>query len=358
MRYPQRVKVLVTGATGFVGSAIAKRLLADGDDVHVLVRDPNRAASHASEGARVFVGSIGDPNDVVLAARDCKLVVHAAGIASHRAAPRALQWTNVAGTENVINAARHVGAKRVVYLSCADVTLSTEDRYGWNEDRVPSGALLDAHAQSKRLAEDLALSASGIEVCALRPTFLWGPEDATNLPAFCAEGLAENGIALYGDGRNVLATLHIENLVDAVVGALAGGDVAGRAYYLSDSEFLDAGEVYGMLSKACGLPPPRTSSVPLAVSLALALGRERMRSAGPWRTDIVRRARSTQFDVSRALRDLEWKARVSVEDGMKALGEWVTSKGGAKSIAATARPPVDETSVAAQIAAAGGARER
>jgi 2-alkyl-3-oxoalkanoate reductase len=354
LRYPPRVNVLVTGATGFVGSAVAKRLIADGDAVHVLVRDRERAAGLEAEGARVFVGTIGDPNEVVLAARDCKLVVHAAGIASHRAAPRALQWTNVAGTENVINAARHVGAARVVHLSCADVTLCTDDRYGWNEDRVPHGALLDAHARSKRLAEDLALSASGIEVCALRPTFLWGAGDTTNLPAFCAEGLADNGIALYGDGRNVVATLHIDNLVDAVVAALAGGDVAGRAYYLSDSEFLDAAEIYGMFSKACGLPPPRTSSVPLSVSLALALAREQMRSLGPWRTDIVRRARSTQFDTSRALRDLEWKARVSVADGMNALGEWVASKGGAKNIAGSARPPADDTEVAAQIAAAGG----
>lgn len=328
------MNVLVTGATGFVGSAIARRLLADGDTVHVLARDASRAASLAASGARVFAGAVGDPNEIAAAARGCKLVVHAAAIASHRATPHALRWTNVAGTENVLNAARHVGVARIVHLSCADVTLSGEDRYGWNEDRTPHGALLDEHARTKRLAEDLALSAAGIEVCALRPPLIWGAGDTTNLPAFCAEGLARGGIALYGDGRNLLATVHIDNLVDAVVDALAGGDVAGRAYYVTDSEFLDAGEVFGMLSKACGLPPPRTSSVPLAVSLALAWTRERRHSEGAWRTDVVRRARSTQFDVSRASRDLGWKARVSVADGMSALAAWVTEKGGAKAIAA------------------------
>jgi nucleoside-diphosphate-sugar epimerase len=331
------VNVLVTGATGFVGAAIAKRLLVEGDTVHALVRDASRAESLAAAGARLFTGSIGDPNQIASAARECKLVVHAAAVASHRATRDALRWTNVAGTENVLNAARHVGVARVVHLSCADVTLSGEERHGWNEDRTPQGALLDEHARSKRLAEDLALSAAGVEVCALRPPLIWGVGDTTTLPAFCAEALAHDGAALYGDGRNVLATVHLDNLVDAVLAALSGGDVAGRAYYVADSEFLDAGEVYGMLSKACGLPPPRTSGLPLAAHLAVAWARERMGSGGAWRTDVVRRAGSSQFDVSRASRDLGWKARTSVEDGMKSLAAWVTAEGGAAAIAARKR---------------------
>lgn len=356
MRYPPSVNVLVTGATGFVGAAIAKRLLAEGDSVHVLARDPKRAASLAAAGARVFAGTIADPNDVAAAARGCKLVVHAAAVASHRAGPAALRWTNVAGTENVLTAARHVGVARVVYVSCADVTLADEDRFGWNEDRLPQGALLDEHARTKRLAEDLALAAPGLEVCALRPPMLWGDGDTTMLPALCAEALAHDGAALYGDGRNVLATLHIDNLVDAVLAALEAGDVGGRAYYVSDSEFLDAGEVFGMLSKACGLPPPRPSGLPLSVNLALAWARERVRADGPWRTDVVRRARPTQFDVSRASHDLAWKARVSVEDGMNSLAAWVTAAGGPKAIASRLRKPADDAEVAAQIAAATPAR--
>ena len=91
------------------------------------------------------------------------------------------------------------------------------------------------------------------------------------------------------------------------------------------------------IAAACGLPAPRASSTPIALSLARAWSRERGLGEGAWRTDIVRRARSSQFDVSRASHDLGWKARVSVEDGMRSLAEWVTSKGGAKAIATTAR---------------------
>src|SRR5688572_3871630 len=103
------MKVLVTGATGFAGGAVARRLLSRGDVVHVLARDPEGAAAKAlaALGAKVHAGSVGDPNEVLAAAARCELVVHAAAVRSPHASPRALSWVNVAGTENVINAARH-----------------------------------------------------------------------------------------------------------------------------------------------------------------------------------------------------------------------------------------------------------
>src|SRR5688500_14627518 len=112
------MKVLVTGGTGFAGGAVVRRLIARGDEVHVLARDLEAPAAKALAGlgARLHRGSVGDPNQVLAAASGCALVVHAAAIRSHKAAPRALAWTNVAGTENVINAARHARVGRVVHV--------------------------------------------------------------------------------------------------------------------------------------------------------------------------------------------------------------------------------------------------
>jgi len=346
---PRRVKVLVTGAGGFVGSAVVRRLVAAGDDVHALVRSDDAARRVEAAGARAFRGSIGDPNEVAAAARGCRLGVHAAAIPSHRASPRALSWTNVAGTENVLRAARHVGLARLVHVSCADITLGREDRHGWNEDRLPESPLRDPHARSKRLAEDLALSAAGLEVCAVRPPLLWGAGDTTTLPALCAEALAHGGLSLHGDGRNVVATAHIDNLVDAIVAALDASDVAGRAWHITDAEFLDAGEFYGMLSRATGLPPPRTGSLPLPLAFLAATLRARIGAAGAWPTDIARRALACQLDVSRATHDLDWSARVTVEAGMASLAAWVTAEGGAAALASRVRTPADDASVAAQI---------
>jgi hypothetical protein len=80
--------------------------------------------------------------------------------------------------------------------------------------------------------------------------------------------------------------------------------------------------------------------------------RARLGSPGPWPTDIARRTLACQLDVSRATRDLGWSARVTVEDGMAALADWVAAEGGASALAARVRPPAGDASVAAQIQAA------
>ena len=164
------MKALVTGATGFVGRALALRLLNDGHVVHALVRDPNRAGELGQAGAELFTGSICDPNRIARAAGGCEVVFHCAGESSLRAPARVYDWINVAGSENLINAARHVGCRRVVHLSCADTTLLNIDRLHWREDRVVAEQPLGRCARSLRLAEELALASStaSTEVTAIR----------------------------------------------------------------------------------------------------------------------------------------------------------------------------------------------
>jgi len=227
--YDPGMRFLVTGATGFVGGAVARRLLADGEDVVVLARDEARSRDLAARGAQVRVGTIGDPNEVADAAKGAEVVVHAAAVASHRAAPEALAWVNVAGTENVVNAARHVGCARVVYVSCGDVSLVDADRVHLGEDAYATRRPFDGHARSKRLAEEVALSGSDheIEVTAVRPAFLWGPGDTTNLPWICRWGM-RGGLRLPGGGDNLFATTYVDHLVDAVLSAAGiGADVGG-----------------------------------------------------------------------------------------------------------------------------------
>ena len=348
------MKVLVTGATGFAGGAAARRFLARGDEVRVLVRDRARAAELEKAGAKVHTGSIADPNEVLRAAQGAEVVVHAASVRSHKAALRALEWVNIAGTENVIAAAKRAKCARVIHVSCADVAICNEDRVHWNEDRGPPGPPLDAHARTKLLAEELALSATGpgFAVAALRPAWLWGPRDGSMLAELCVEAQREGALRLVGDGSNLIATLYIDNFADGVVAAATADGVGGRPFALADADFIDAAEFLRMTSEAVGLPPPR-SGPPYAVAYALAWARERMGGEGWWRTDVVRRGRSTQLDVQRAVNELGWSAKVTVPDGMKHLAAWAKEAGGAAAIAKLARPPATADSVAAQVAAAG-----
>ena len=121
------------------------------------------------------------------------MLFHCAGESALHAAPAALSWINVAGTENAIDAARHAGVARVRACCRAQTSRSlNRDRVHWKENAVLAQAPLGAWARTKLLAEELALQASDATLCvtALRPAWLWGPGDHTNAPALCARSAA------------------------------------------------------------------------------------------------------------------------------------------------------------------------
>jgi len=340
------VRCLVTGITGFVGGALARELVARGHDVVGMLRVGRAGAG--IEGVALVEGELGDPDPIARAADGCEVIFHCAGIASPRAHRLALQWVNVAGTENVVNAAREVGVRRVVYVSCADVSLINADRIHWGEGRVVTQTPLDWHARTKLLAEEVALSASRqkLEVTALRPAWLWGPGDHTTLPSLCLEA-ANGGVRLHGSGANLFAVLYIDNLVAALISAATAKNAPGNAYYVADTDVLTAREFFDQLSQACGLSSPRRGGFEL--DLALAWWRERFGDNVGLVSNVVRRGRGTLFDVQAAARDLDFAPRVSVEAGMGALREWVQAQGGPTAVAKLLRPHVDAASVEQQM---------
>lgn len=341
--YAADVRCLVTGSTGFVGGALTRALAARGDEVIGTVRDTPRV-----DAIKTVQADVGDPDAIVEAATGCDVVFHCAGIASARADTRALEWVNVAGTENVINAARHAHVRRVVILSCADVSLINSDRIHWSESRVITVAPLDAHARTKLLAEEVALSGSDarLEVTALRPAWLWGPGDRNHLPQLCAEGLS-GGIRLHGNGENLFAFTYIDNLVAAMITAAHAKNAPGRAYYVADGDVLTAQEYFVQLSHACGLPAPRKGV--FAMDYLSAWLRARGGDPNATLSEVVRRARGSLFDVQAAVRDLDFAPKVTVETGMRALQQWVAAEGGAAALATRGKAFVAATSVDEQV---------
>lgn len=340
------MKVLVLGASGFIGGAVTRRLIERGDDVTVLSRDP----SLAIPGATVARGDLGDPHSIASAAEGADAVVHAAGIVSARAAARALRWTHIAGTENVVNACRHARVQRLVHLGCSDVTLTNADRMHWDERRHPPKPFGE-RARTLALAEEIALSA-GLEVVALRPAWVWGPGDTSRLPSLSREALAQGGVHLCGDGDTFLSTIYIENLVDVVLRALEASEASASAYYVADPEVLHAREVFRLWSEAVGLPPPR-SGPPRWLSWPLTA----LRGHGPAGLapeEVILRTRSALFDVNAAIGKLGFDPKITMQQGLRALTAWVKEQGGAEAIAERERAPADERSVDAQVAAAGG----
>lgn len=336
------MKVLLLGATGFIGGAIARRLTALGHDVRALCRDPDAFAGDARPG------DLGDPRAMADAAAGCEVVLNAAGIVDPEAHPRALKWTHVAGMENLIKACKHAGVSRLVHVSCTDVTLANHDRVHWDELKPVPGEPFGARARSLQLAEDLALSASSPELAtlSLRPAWVWGPGDTSRLPQLCEEAL-DGGIRMVGNGRTYLSTTYIDHLVEAAVVAIDAEDAPGRAYHVVDPVFQHARDFFFALSEALDLPRPREGA-PFAIAWPIA----RVRGQGA--VDLLQRGKSTLFDFSQACGKLRYDPQVSLEEGLAAVAAWVEAQGGPKAVAAMRRPPPGPGVVDAQVAAAGG----
>jgi nucleoside-diphosphate-sugar epimerase len=176
----------------------------------------------------------------------------------------------------------------------------------------------------------LSASDHRLEVTALRPAWVWGPGDHTNLPWLCREGL-NGGVRLHGSGENLFAVTYIDNLVSAMMRAATAKNAPGNAYYVADGDVLTARELFAQLSEACGLPAPRKGV--FAIDYFTAWLRERMSDERGLSSEVVRRGRGTLFDVQAAVRDLDFAPQVTVEQGMRALQRWIAAQGGPSALA-------------------------
>lgn len=282
--------------------------------MHGLVRS---AGQSLEDGTRLHVGEIGEPNTIAEAAEGADVIFVAVGLPLGR--PDAdYRWLHVAGTENVLAAARHASVPRVVLVSCADVVLADEPRVHWDEKRDLSHPPIGARARAIKLAEEIALSQSDgmLAVTALRPGWLWGPGDKTRLSALVTEARA-GGIDLCGDGRNLVATTYADHLGAAALLAAVSPSAPGQAYYVGDPEFLEIREFLGLLSQTLSLPAPRTGGPYLLRRWWAGMGR----GALPLE-EVVRRGRATYFDTQKAANELGFEPSVKIDDGMKALARW------------------------------------
>ncbi len=348
--------VLVTGASGFAGGAIVRHLLKAGHKVRGLVRSEVGAERVSALGAEPVFGTLSDPNRLADLARGCSSLVHAAGIASPRAAPEALYWTHAAGTENVLRAAEHAGVQRVVAISCTDATLRLTPRLNWDEDRIPEGRPLGHRARSLMMAEEAVVGACRpprFQTVALRAGWLWGAGDESTLPAWADASLRSGGVRLPSGGGYLLPTTHVENLAHAVHLALRVTDLQGHGVlHILDGELLLASEFLGGLCQAAGLPAPRRGG-PRALVLAVAWLRERLGAPGPWLAEAARWAVPCSLETKRASQLLSYEPVVTFEEGLETLAAWVQAMGGAEALTARRRPPPGKESVAEQIRVAG-----
>ncbi len=309
------MRCLVTGATGFIGGGVLRGLQAAGHELVAYVRESSDSRGLADVERRV--GDIGDPNRLADAAAGCDAMIHAAGIADPRAGSDDLGWAHVAGTENAINAAKKAGCKRFVHISCADVTMYDGPRSFWNETEAPQRPFGEL-AQTKLDAEELVRVSGrrGFWTVALRPGLVWGPGDRTHLPGWKAES-EDWGLRIIGGGKKLLATTYIGNLAHAVGCALETKVTTGHVYYVVDTELSVSRDFFTELGAALGWSAPRNAGPYLWAWLLARVGLSPLHP-----TQVIRRGRTSAFDMSKAKEDLGYEPIVTREQGLAELAAW------------------------------------
>lgn len=313
---------LVTGASGYLGRAVAAQLVAEGHAVRTLQRRPSGVV-----GATDVLGSVTDPEAVARAVEGADAVVHLAAKVSLAGDPADFRAVNVEGTHTLLDAAASAGAARFVQVSSPSVAHLGASLAGVGATPASPEHARGDYARTKAEAELLALSRDGeaMRVVAVRPHLVWGPGDE-QLVARILDRARRGRLPLLQGGTALIDTTYVDNAASGIAAALRRADaVHGRAYVLTNGEPRPVADLLAGICLAAGVRPPRVS-VPAALGRAVGSLVERAWALRPGEdeppmTRFLAEQLSTAhwFDQRATRRDLEWTPTVSIDEGLRRL---------------------------------------
>ncbi len=326
------LKAFVTGATGFLGSHVARVLADQGADLRLLVRATSNLRNLQGLKAETVTGDLRDAGSLERAMSGCDTVFHVA--ADYRLwarDPWEMYRSNVEGTRAILEASRKNGVRRVVHTSSVATMGFTENGHPADEDSPVSLADMIGHyKRSKFMAEQIALEAgrSGLHVVTVNPTTPVGEQDVKPTPTgrIVLDFLKRKFPAYVETGLNLV---DVRECARGHVAALEKGKSGER--YILGGEDLTLKQILDKLAKITGLPSP-TVKLPYVFAFAAGVVDEaitgRLLHREPRATvDTVRMGRKKMFASSgKAERELDWKI-VPVEDALRRAVDWFRANG-------------------------------
>lgn len=318
--------VLVTGASGFLGRAVAAELVAAGHEVRTLQRRPSQVP-----GVTDALGSITDPAHVARAmegdGHSVEGVIHLAAKVSLAGDPDEFRVVNVEGTRTMLDAAERAGATRFVQISSPSVAHAGSALAGVGAEPASPEHARGDYARTKAEAELLALArdSAAMHVVAVRPHIVWGPGD-TQLIERVVDRARRGRLPLLSGGTALIDSTYIDNAASGIVAALHRADAAhGKAYVLTNGEPRPVADLLAGICLAAGVRPPHWS-VPAGIGRAAGSVVERIWSVRPGAdeppmTRFLAEQLSTAhwFDQRETRAALDWAPTVSLDEGLRRL---------------------------------------
>lgn len=328
---PARDYVFITGASGFVGSAVARELSKAGFALRALVRRGSPRTNLEGLDAEIIEGDMRDEKAVTAAVKGARYVFHVA--ADYRLwapKPEEIMHANVEGTRAVMQAARAVGAERIVYTSSVATLKLREDGMPADETRpLSDDEAIGAYKRSKVAAERLVerMTGEGLPAVIVNPSTPLGPRDRRPTPTgrMIVEAASGRMSAFVDTGLNLV---HVGDVAAGHLAALKHGRIGER--YILGGENMTLAELLGTIARLTGRSPPllRLPRGPLYPLAYLAEMAANVTKREPLLTlDGLRMSKQLMFFASaKAERELGYRARTA-EEGIRDAIDWFRQAG-------------------------------
>lgn len=325
------MRILVTGATGFIGSNLVGRLKMLGHDVTGLVRSKGRQKRLSALGVKIKIGDVSDLKTVKEALKKVDVIYNlAAGLPHHKLSDQDYFSVNTRGVKNILEASTSHNLEQIVHVSTVGIYGETARRI------VTEGSprhLIDGYSKSKAAAEDLIfnyIKQNRVPVTIIRPTIAYGPGDLR--PGFLDlfRLVSKNLFLPIGNGKNYFHTIYVENLVDGLVSVLLNKRSFGEDFIVGDEVCARMKDVYEQVAKIVN---KKMWPISLPIGLGLLVGKffeetQKYGIKGPLNTRRVKfMTENRRYSIEKAKKLLKYRPKVTLSEGLALTYDWYVSNG-------------------------------
>ena len=315
--------ILITGATGFIGSHLIDELLKKKEKVRILARKTSRTEKIENPDVEIFYGSLEDINSLTKATKDIETVYHlAAMLGSPEITYNQLYEVNVKGIENLIKACTKNKVKRFVLISSVAAMGPAKHM----ADETTKCNPKTDYDKSKYFAE-LAVKKSNLNWTIIRPTMVYGPGEIKN-KAKMFRLIQKRYFFIIGNGMNLMSFVYVDNLIKGIVLAGESKNAINQTYIISDKRTYTMNEFVETIAKNENVRMPVHLPVFIAYISALffrilsvfkipqLLSKDRIKNL----------TMNHSFDISKAIKELKYDPKISLDEGVKRTVQWYKEK--------------------------------
>lgn len=324
------MNILITGGTGFLGKALARRLMHDGNQVTVLGRNQTIGNKLVNEGMSFICADLADEEEIVSACEGQEYVFHCGALSSPWGPYESFYQTNVRGTENVIKGCEMHRVKRLIHVSTPSIYFYYNNRNDVKEDAELPKKFINHYATTKYIAEQRIMDAftNGLPTIIIRPRALFGPEDNAIIPRLI-EANQKIGVPIINGGNTLMDITYVENVVDALLLAKdAKHETLGKAYNITNGEPMLLNDLlaslFSMLQMEWNKRKMNYHIISFIARLLEAFHTIFIPNKEPVLTTytVSVLTHSQTLNIDAAKQELGYEPRISIQEGMERFVKW------------------------------------